>query len=151
MAQQLNIFLRNLFPIEHRWKVALFNQWRDVVGDLHNRVILEKITEDTLIFRVCHASWAQELHLLSATITAKANAILDHKRIKHIRFRLEPTHEEKKTLVAEKNLDHLRQQNILPLCMSFQEQQRLKSVENKELRDELALFYIRCKRQNNRL
>jgi hypothetical protein len=150
MAQQLHVFLRNLFPVEHRWKVALFTRWKEIVGDLHSRVILEKITDDTLIFRVCHASWAQELHLLSPTITAKANAILNNKRIKHIRFRLEAVQHERKTKPVEKNLDHLCQQTILPHCMSLQEQQHLKSIRNKELRDELASFYLRCKRQNNR-
>src|SRR5579863_4846613 len=87
MSFSLKSVIDKIINPEKNWKTVLLYQWRDIIGNLHNKVHIEKIYDDTLVLGVLHSSWMQELHLLSPLIIKKINEKLEHPHIKQIRFK----------------------------------------------------------------
>jgi hypothetical protein len=136
----LGTFLTNIIPQEHSWKIKLFGHWKKIIGNLSEKVRIEKITCHSITLGVCHATWAQELFLLSRMIKKKINVLLKEEKIKNIQF---------KTVSFDKNKNKKR---IKSICkskkehnLSIVEHSHLQTVKNQELARELGRFYVRCK------
>lgn len=70
------------------WKINLISNWKCIVGDLHDRVRLDKIDGTILILGVYDPHWMQELYLLSRTIITIVNNYLGNDYITDLRFRI---------------------------------------------------------------
>lgn len=134
----MQTFLSSLLPKNDSWKIQLLSNWATIMGNLHTKVQLEKIYEDTLVLGVHNSSWLQELYLLSPMLLHTINQKLDQPRIKHLRFKQ-----------AGKRLEELKTVEIKAkqrkeVILNMQEQTALNSMKDPQLRDALKAFLIRC-------
>ena len=140
MADHIKNFLSPFITQPNNWKVTLLANWRDIMGSLGSQVTLEKIHEDTLILGVVDSCWMQELYLLSELILRTINQKLDRPRIKQLRF--------KKVGIKKASSKPQSQQSFhqkrTSIPLSVQEQQALEMVKDKELKDALLAFLIKC-------
>ena len=146
--KQVLCLLSHAVSQKYHWKFSIFIQWHTIVGSLKDKVILEKITDDSLVLLVCHPSWAQELFMVAPLIKKKVNALVRQEKIKHIRFKTGtisfkkyPEEGERDENVQGSECGH---QNVLPY-LSGQEAAILKRVEVQDLRQELMLYAQKCK------
>jgi hypothetical protein len=141
MSKPIGSFLTKIINQEHIWKTKLFGQWNSIVGNLKEKARIEKITENSLTIGVCHATWAQELFLLTPMIKKKINKILKEEKIKKINF---------KTVKFEKNKPKKNKKKAKKrrkeLNLSITERADLGNVSCNELAQALEAFYTRCKR-----
>lgn len=139
MAQHIKNFITQLFPKNDNWKWQLLYEWPKIIGKLYDKVTIEKIGTDHMVIGVTHATWLQELYLLSPVLRAKINKTLDEPRIKTIRFiavGIKKSTKEHTHLVPEPapHNYYLTQQEEGALCI----------IENNELKDALKKYRLRC-------
>lgn len=146
MAQHIKNLLRNYIKIKEQWKQTLLENWPEVIGNLYNKVTLEKIYEDTLILGVYDSCWLQELYLLSPVLISTINKKLDEPRIKHLRFK-----QVNKTKNTKKQKKPTLKRKIIKkdVHLSSYEKIVLKKIDDPKLRDALAAFRIRCYRESS--
>ncbi len=146
--KHLHKILIKIISPEHQWKLSIHAQWDFLIGTLKDKVILEKVTNDSLILSVCHASWAQELLMLTPLLKKKVNALFDTERIKHIRLRT-IDFSLRKQRFSEKIDKKIQTDELLhqqPLrYLSNREQRCLKKVGYGDLREDLESYAFRCK------
>jgi hypothetical protein len=58
------------------WQGYLLRHWSDIVGDLHTRICLERISGTTLFIGVHDVHWMQELFCLGQELMAHINGHL---------------------------------------------------------------------------
>lgn len=124
------------------WQLKIVQQWSSIIGDLYERVTVEKVTHDTLILGVYDSSWMHELYMLSPVLLQTINKKLDKPYIKHLRF--------KKVSARKKNIQQVEEKDAkeqIPKLSGY-EMLVLKKVEDPELRDALHAFRIRCYKEN---
>lgn len=142
MASPLKNLLQTIINPEKNWKTILLYQWRDIIGNLHNKVHIEKIYDDTLVLGVFHSSWMQELYLLSPLIIKKINEKLEHPHIKQIRFK---HMSDKKKLNKKTKIGIIHKKDVQ---LSKQDESILAKISDPTLRDALKAFRIRCYRES---
>jgi len=127
----------------HTWQMYLIQNWRTIVGNLHTRICLEKIQEDTIVVGVYDSHWMQELFLLNSMLLTMMNAHFDKPYIKQIRLKL-----------AKQNPENLKKKKKLtaapaqpPLVINVTEEHRiaLAQVKDSELQKILQDFLGYCK------
>jgi hypothetical protein len=148
VSKPVKDFLLNIIPTEHGWKILLFQNWENIIGNLKDKVIIDQIKDDILYLGVIHPAWAQELHMLSSMLKAKINSCLDKERIKAIRFKL-ISPQFKKTR-DKNNMDKnngVKSHLSDTVCkkLSKTEQLVLDNVTDTELRNIMYEFGVRCK------
>ena len=65
MAMPLRTVLDALFENTTDWRFAIIKNWPQIMGTLHTKVHIEKITDDTLFLGVSDSHWMTELRFLS--------------------------------------------------------------------------------------
>lgn len=138
MPKHVHTFLSSLVPKNDSWKIQLLSNWETIMGNLHTKVQLEKIDEDTLVLGVHNSSWLQELYLLSPMLLTTINQKLDQPRIKHLRFK-----QAGKRLQTTKVVPIIHKQRK-EVIINTQEQAALNNMKDPQLRDALKAFLIRC-------
>lgn len=142
MPKRIGTFLTTIIPDEHIWKIKLFGYWETIIGNLKEKVRIEKITNNSLTLGVCHPAWAQELFLLSPMLKEKINSYLKENRIKNIQFKTVTF-----TSVPPKiRTKQTQMHNQKEYCLSITEHSHLQTIQNTELATALEQFYIRCKK-----
>lgn len=145
MQQPINTILHSLIPAEHRWKIELFKHWNDIIGNMGDKVIIQEIKDSVLILSVSHPTWAHELFLLIPLLKQKINSYLANDPIKSIRLRV-------KTIQSRpswrRNISKPLEPLPTPACPSVQEEALLNTIQNRELREALNHFLVRCKHRN---
>jgi len=142
MAQHIKKLLNSLVCPRNNWKLKLLYNWQDIIGKLHEKVVIEKIYEDTIVLGVFDSCWLQELYMLSPLLLKTINEKLDQPRIKQVRFR-------------QTGLKQKKKQNKVPRTQYAQKQIHLTSTEQRvlehindpTLRRALQAFRIRCYRE----
>ena len=144
MAKPLKILLKNIFPTEQEWKIQLMRNWNSILGDLGNKIRIEKILDDTIVCGVQNSCWMQELYMLSSVLIKTINQNLDKPRIKQLRFKKAGTFTEKKEVVKK------RKQLPLPahINLTIRQKKALANIEDNELRTSLEQFLKRCQGEN---
>lgn len=132
-----------LHTADGNWRFHVIRQWKELVGDLHTRMRLEKITEHTLVVGVYDSHWMQELHLISPLIIRTINAGLGHPYVKRIQFKL-ARHKE---LPKKRNNSPVPSPQQRPLVLTAQQRQALHTLPDGELREVLTAFLARCYRE----
>ena len=148
MAKQVSALLRDFLPQQHQWKMKLMHQWDTIIGNLGDKVRIEKIDGDLLVLGVIHPSWAQELMFLSGMLRNKINDALGSERIKTIRF---------KTIVRRGTTSKAKKiSKHVAILEPYDEAERtprqektLKKIKDNEMREVFAAYFNRCKAMNN--
>lgn len=139
MEKTLKNILSTIIPVES-WQADLLRNWPSIMGPLHNKVRLEKISEDTLIIGVYDSCWLQELYLLSSVLLDAINQNLDQPRIKQLRFKKVSA-----TPSSNKQQKQVPAPRVLkPVTLKEHEIAALKNVNDPALGDALRQFLIRC-------
>jgi len=149
MPKPIGTLLSAIIPSEHLWKIKLFGHWEEIIGNLKEKVRIEKITNNSITLGVYHSTWAQELFLLSPVLKNKINSFLDEERIKKIQFRtIRRTKREKQKSIKKKEN---RTESIHEQTLTIGEHNHLLSLQkigpnNSDLIQALETFCLRCKR-----
>lgn len=138
MPKHVHTFLSSLLPKQENWKVQLLSNWQSIMGNLHTKVQLEKIYEDTLVLSVNNAAWLQELYLLSPMLLNAINQKLDQPRIKHLRFK------QAGIRVAPIQKGETQTKHYKHVAFTADERAVLNNMKDPQLREALQAFLIRC-------
>ena len=141
MAKQLKDFLPPLIQNNDTWQLKLLSNCDTIIGNLKNKVRLEKIQNDTLVLGVYDACWMQELYLLTPLLLTTINQNLDQPRIKHLRF---------KRSVAKKAQakSAVKPQKVEPkIHLTPKQKAALEQIEDPQLARALHDFLIRCHKE----
>ena len=142
MASQFSDLLKCVIPQNHRWKMLLFHKWDGIIGDLKDKVFIEKIQNNVLTLGVSHPAWAQELYFLTDTLKVKINEALSEERIVDIRFKTvvfkkQPKKDQKDKMVKMETI----KEDFRKVTLSSKESICLNQVKNDELRAALLTYY----------
>ena len=88
VAKKISELLPALIPAHLHWKIKLFSHWPAIIGDMHDKVIIQEIQDSSLLLAVTHPAWAQELLYLGPILKKKINGYLENEYIKTIRFKI---------------------------------------------------------------
>ncbi len=146
MAALLKEYLTKLIPEDQKWKVSLMQNWDIIMGPLKDKVSIAQIKEGTLLLKVVHPAWAQELFLLSSMLKQKINTHLGASHINTIRFITEDIKVDKPLIQDSYLVRHRRKPyNEITVELSSKEEATLSNVHDPELKKALELFFVRCK------
>lgn len=127
------------------WQIQLTAQWPIIVGNLSDKISLDKIQGDTITIGVHEPSWIQELYMLSSVILKTINNHLGSPRIKKIFFRHTTKHTVTSPVLPQDTAPQKRKQ--FPLTET--EKQTLLLIKDDELKHHLASFLSRCKERKS--
>lgn len=138
MAHHIKDSLASLLVKEVTWHTVISQQWHTIMGDLSNRMCVEKIQKNTLIIGVYDAGWLQELYYLSDMIKQKINDYLQAPHVHEIKFKATLRRKQMSSPVYEKKQFSLKKHPLSPL-----EQSALNRIEDTNLRSLLHEFLLR--------
>lgn len=141
MAVGLNVLLNSLLKTDNDWRLRLVKEWPVIIGDLHSKMRLEKVVDDTIVIGVYDSHWMQELFMLSRTILRTINIKLGNEEVKQIRFTLATA--QKKSLKPKKITETRESLNVLRL--SQQQSAALGTIKDLDLQQSLQKILQRCK------
>jgi len=130
----------NSFFRQESWKLKLLSDWELIVGNLANKMRLEKIESTSLVIGVYEACWLQELYLLSSVLVNTINKHLDQPRIRTIRF----MHATQATSVKKKPIEKKVLIERTPITLSLKEEEALSKIKDENLKKVLHTFLSRC-------
>lgn len=116
------------------------------MGPLKDKVTIAQINNETLLLKVIHPAWAQELHLLSSMLKQKINTCLGANRIQTIRFVTSDIKTIKPNLRQRYLVEHRRKtytENNATL--NSKEAATISNIQDAGLKEALELFFRRCK------
>ena len=137
MSNHIKNFLPTLLDKHHGWKVTLLKEWPTIIGTLKDKVILEKIDEDSVVLGVVHPAWIQELSLLKPIILQAINDQLENPYIKTIRIKTSSS--------PKKYVSKISSMVYKPLethTLSLKEKRALEGIKDSELKDAMKLFLL---------
>lgn len=146
MALGMHELLRGIFKNDE-WKFQLLSEWTSIVGNLSDKMRLEKIDNDTLVIGVYQATWLQELYLLSNVLLHSINKHLKHPHVKKLRFKHASVHEHKNTSQEAAVVEPLKK--VQPFILSYDERRALSTIKDQDLKQALQGFLQRCHTQRN--
>jgi hypothetical protein len=132
-------FLLKAEKAEEDWRLNLLNNWHEVVGNLNDKMRLEKIQGETLIIGVYDSNWMQELYLLSRPLIKTINTYLKKAYITELRFKAAC-----KTKPVTKKTTAPQKTTHQPIPLKPKEIQALEKIDDPELRCVLQQFLGRC-------
>lgn len=143
MFKSLKTVLNGSFSLStNSWKTKLLTEWPTIVGNLHDKITLEKIHGDTLIIGVYETSWLQELYMLSSVLIKTINSHLDKPYIKRIRLKYATKKTSQAPLTKKKKEAVVVREKI---TLNALESRTLLKIKDKDMREALHLFLSRCK------
>lgn len=141
MFKSLKSVLSSSFALStNSWKSKLLTEWPTIVGNLQDKMILEKIHGDTVVIGVYEASWLQELYMLSTVLIKTINSHLDKPYIKKIRFK-HATKNIQKAAYPQKQAPLERKK----VTLNALESRALLKIKDVEMQEALHSFLSRCK------
>ena len=143
MFKSLKTVLGNSFSLStNSWKTKLLTDWPTIVGNLHDKITLEKIQGDTIIVGVYDVSWLQELYMLSGVLLKTINGHLDKPYLKKIRLKYATKKSTRAIIPKQKPKAPVEREKIK---LNALESGALLKIKDKDMRDALHLFLSRCK------
>jgi hypothetical protein len=136
--QTLKDLLTHFLQSSDVWQEKLIREWPEFVGELHTRMRLERIMQDTLYVGVYDVRWLHELHCLSVMLTAHINKKLGADHVKKIIFR--PAKQKKRIVKTpyEENVSALEQH------LTQREKSVLDEIKDEELQNALREYRLKC-------
>lgn len=145
MSVALKSFLDRFLQQKGDWRLQIIAQWPTIMGQLHTKVCVERMSDETLFLTVQDSCWLTELYMLSRLIIKKVNDALGEPRIKQIRLRLKPA--QHFAVYQPKQSTH---QPSFSYTVSEKEQQALSHIKDAHLQQVLENFLKRCKYEQQR-
>lgn len=147
MSKQLKDLVHQLIPQEFQWKIGLLQNWKTIIGPLHDKVAIHAIQERSLILEVSHPAWAQELLHLTPLIKQRINSALNNTHIQEIRFKvtMPRAFHPKKNNYRQAFISLLKKKPQTSYTLSNREECALTSLKNEELKDAMRAFLVACK------
>ncbi len=133
-------FLSHAF--EATWKTKLLTDWPIIMGNLADKVTVEKMYDDSLVLGVHDSNWLHELYMLSPVLIKTINSYLEKPYIKTIRLKHASTI--KKLPVANKAI--ILYQAPPPATLTSSEKKALDTVHDHELKQAFHIFLSRCRK-----
>jgi hypothetical protein len=138
--------VKDIIPKEHHWKIKLLENWGQIIGNMKDKVIIEKIDGKVLFLGTFHPAWAQEFYMLSESIKRKINHFLKKDLICEIRFRIVDDRKEVgRTGVVETKKSSRLKKGPDSCHLSCKEQDILFRLGDGELQGLMKDFLVRCK------
>ena len=132
-------FLSHAF--EATWKTKLLTDWPTIMGNLADKVTVEKMYDDSLVLGVHDSNWLHELYMLSPVLIKTINSHLEKPYIKTVRLKHASTI--KKQPIANKPI--ILYQAPPPVTLTFSEKKALDTVNDHELKQAFHIFLSRCR------
>lgn len=120
------------------WRFTILRNWDKIMGPMHSKVCVEKISEDTIFLGVYDSAWMAELHLLSRLIIKNVNNVLSKPYITSLRLRLTS----RKPLVKPKRL--VVAPLTKPITLTEVQKQALATIKDPQLQEVLKQLLTRC-------
>lgn len=139
MAAPIKIFLQQFFK-QDSWKLHLLSNWDTIVGNLKNKMRIERIDGSVLVVGVYEASWLQELYMLSSVLVRTINQHLKKDYISRIKFIHATEREQKETLKNTATAAIKR----TAIVLTKKERDALERIKDNELQKVLHTFLSRC-------
>jgi len=139
MAKDIKQIINRILNPKNNWKIELLRDWPNIVGNLKNKVHIDKIKGDTLTLAVCDSCLLQELYLLSPILLKTINEKLENITIKKLRFKQMGI---KKTKNRKKHKNRRHHKETIEL--SAIETITLKKIKDPDLEKALKKFLVRC-------
>lgn len=144
MFKSLKSVLKGSFALSNNsWKTKLLTEWPTIVGNLNDKITLEKIHGDTLIIGVYETSWLQELYMLSSVLIKTINSHFDKPYIKKIRLKYATKNSSK--IIIPKKIQKTVPVERKKATLNALETRALLKIKDKDMRNALHLFLSRCK------
>lgn len=143
MTTPIKQIVQNIFARQKDWRLKIIQKWPAIVGPLHERVSIEKITEDTVYLTAIDSCWLTEIYMLSTLVLKNINDTFEYPRIKYLKFSLKDSKNIKPLHAIAKPQEAVHK--TMPI--SFREKKALETVKDKTLQEALEKFLIRCKQQ----
>lgn len=137
IKSSIDLLLNQSFQ-SNGWKISLIKNWPKIIGNLHTKISLQKIYQNSVVIGVYDNHWMQELYLMSKLIMKKINNHLKEPKITNIRFQ----YLEKQT--RKEHIKEIVSYDMKPIHLSVSEKRALKKIEDKELSTALQRFLQRC-------
>lgn len=129
------------------WKIHLIKNWPTIMGNLHEKISLQKIHSNCVVIGVYDSSWMQELYLLSKLILKKINDHLDRPRIETLRFVCIESSAVKNALDKKNLTDSIKNRSIRPekiFSLKPHELVALEKIRDPQLSQALQGFLKKC-------
>lgn len=139
MFYDLKSLLTSFLTSDNDWRKMLLQQWPDIIGQLHDKIRLEKIYDDHIVIGVYDHHWMHELYHMSRLILHTINQRLDRPRVKRIRFVLVSL-KTKKVSQENKQETHVATRSTK---LTIHQQKALNVIADPELRRVLVMF-VKC-------
>jgi hypothetical protein len=114
------------------------------MGALHDKVTVEKLTDDMIVLGVIDSCWLQELYLLSNLILTSINKSLENHQLKTVRFKQAGSKPKQKKQEVPVPLREIT------VTLRSHEQKALNAITDPDLQSALHHFLIRCYREKTR-
>jgi len=144
MAHDIKNIINTVLGNQNNWKIKLLRQWPNIIGNLKNRVRIEKIQGECLILGVYDACLLQELYLLSPILLKTIHQKLENIPVKKLRFKQVGTKREKKCKSHK-----IRREIKKTVELTEKEQKTLKKIKDPDLEKALKQFLIRCHQERD--
>lgn len=147
MVKHVSEFLSKLVSEDNSWKVKLLSNWSEIIGNLSDKVSIEKIERDLLVLNVSNPAWAQELFMLSHVLKKKINDFLGNKYINQIRFKtIRRNYKNNKNFFTQKEFNDYSRGELKDIFLTPEEKKELSKILDDELKEHMENFYLCCKR-----
>lgn len=123
------------------WRLTLLKAWPTIFGPLSHRVVLESVSETTIVLGVFDACLMQELYLLSTLILNTINKLLGTS-IQKVRFKRAEMRPHKKDRHSPETSYMLK-----PVTLTRAESHALATIQDHELQEQLRRYCVRCHRE----
>jgi len=135
--------LKNLLSraFQATWKTRLLTEWPTIMGNLADKVTVEKMYDDTLVLGVHDSNWLHELYMLSPVLIKTINTHLEKPYIKSVRLKHART--VKKITQTTKVLPVYAAPP--PATLTNSEKKALENVKDEELKTAFCTFLSRCR------
>lgn len=114
----------------------VWSHWQQIVGPELFRVTAPlEIKSHTLVIKVAHQAWAQQLHFLRPSILGKIKTHAGESSIRDLQFRVGDIEPHEYPTVKENNFD--KKKELKQIKLSERQEMTLRAVEDPELRDRI--------------
>ncbi|MBT3827372.1 DUF721 domain-containing protein [bacterium] len=139
MASSVKTFIDGYFKKHSDWRWSLLENWKQIMGQMHEHVFLEKVYKETVVIGVYHSSWMHELYLLSPVLLKKINSVFETPRIKRVRFKLKG-----QKLYGQAKRAKYKQLQAKPVQLSSPQLKALEKLDDDDLQRHLKGFFKQC-------
>lgn len=125
------------------WKTKLLTEWPEIMGNLADKVTIEKIYDDNLVLGVHDTSWLHELYMLSPVLIKTINSYLEKPYIKSVRLKHATTPKKQSPTLTPLVVSQTPQ----PVLLTPKEHKALHIIKDTELQEVLKTFLYRCRQE----